>query len=246
MLKELKKWEQIKAEEERKRMEETKNKNIKWFISLENSIPTLTPENVDEKAFEDLDNIKNHINKFVDKGMNLYLWSHNVGNGKTSWAMKIGQAFQYPLDTINQKIFDLDEDLYRENYVTKYGYHKKVYMVNVTKYLIKLKRSFNDTTLQEEVSEMEAKMKNLPLVIFDDIGTKTATDFDRDIIYDIINTRLDKGLSSIYTSNISPDELEEVMGARLQSRIAKASVCIELKGHDRRPFNVPTSLDFDK
>ena len=49
----------------------------------------LTPFEVDYKAFSRLAEIKEDMTAFVDSGKNLYITSAVVGNGKTSWALKL-------------------------------------------------------------------------------------------------------------------------------------------------------------
>ena len=46
--------------------------------------------------------------------------------------------------------------------------------------------------------------------------------------------RIDMNKSNIYTSNMRPDELKELIGDRLYSRIVKLSTEIEFKGQDKR------------
>ena len=43
----------------------------------------------DIKKYEYLNDIKDNINKFVNNGCNLYLYSKYFGNGKTTWAIKL-------------------------------------------------------------------------------------------------------------------------------------------------------------
>jgi hypothetical protein len=49
------------------------------------------------------------------------------------------------------------------------------------------------------------------LVIFDDIAAKVGSDFELNHLLNIINTRMDLGKSSIFTSNLGKKELTEIM-----------------------------------
>ena len=49
--------------------------------------------NSDISAFKKLKNIELNIEQFVKQGTNLYLHSNNTGNGKTSWALRLVQAY---------------------------------------------------------------------------------------------------------------------------------------------------------
>jgi hypothetical protein len=45
---------------------------------------SLIPAKVDEQTFRELNDIRDNIVEFVDKGENLLICSNNVGNGKTT------------------------------------------------------------------------------------------------------------------------------------------------------------------
>ena len=49
----------------------------------------LKPAKCDVEAFDRLAKIKDNIVDFVEQGRNLYITSSIVGNGKTSWALKL-------------------------------------------------------------------------------------------------------------------------------------------------------------
>lgn len=62
-------------------------------------------------------------------------------------------------------------------------------------------------------------MLTADLVVWDDIATKTMTEFETENLLSIINTRIDNGKSNIFTSNISPSYLSDYIGERLASRV---------------------------
>ena len=80
------------------------------------------------------------------------------------------------------------------------------------------------------------KYVNKNYLVIDDIGVEKTTDFNFNILYEIIDRRymkMKKGL--IITSNLSLDKLAEKLGDdRIPSRIAGMSVIIKLEGRDRR------------
>lgn len=77
-------------------------------------------------------------------------------------------------------------------------------------------------------------VKGCKLLIIDDIGSEKFTEWVRERLVSIINTRVSNGLSTIYTSNLSPEELKEGLEERIASRILGYSGVIEIKGSDRR------------
>ena len=53
----------------------------------------LTPSKQDVQAFVTLKEIKDDIIAFVENGESVYIYSHNFGNGKTTWAIKLMQKY---------------------------------------------------------------------------------------------------------------------------------------------------------
>ena len=47
----------------------------------------------DDVSFERLSNIEKNIVDYVQKGNNLYMYSKNPGNGKTSWAFRLLRSY---------------------------------------------------------------------------------------------------------------------------------------------------------
>ncbi len=60
---------------------------------------------------------------------------------------------------------------------------------------------------------------NCDLLILDDLGTEFSTNISASIVYNIINTRILKGLSTIISTNLNIKEIEDEYSARIVSRI---------------------------
>lgn len=73
------------------------------------------------------------------------------------------------------------------------------------------------------------------VLVLDDVGASQGTDFTRRMLQTLIDRRLDAGRRTIWTSNLSLDDLVEFLGdARLSSRIAGSAKVVALEGQDRR------------
>ena len=160
-----------------------------------------------------LDNYKNDVLSMVDEGRGLYIWGKSTGNGKTSWACKIMSyffrkiAFNTGLENEGLYIFlpTFLEDL-RDNYDNK----------------------------DPEFDEILRMIKTCRLLIIDDIGAERVTDWVRERMVSIINTRVSNNLTTIYTSNLSPEELRSELGDRIASRVLGSSQVVEITSGDRR------------
>lgn len=165
----------------------------------------------DREAYITLSQIRGNIVDFVNEHRNLYICGKNAGNGKTSWAIRMLHTYFHHCAEGNY-----------ENLLGMF--------VNTTDLLLKLK-DFNNPLSQKYLNNLE----NVDLVVFDDVGITGMSQYDYTQFFNIINKRMMAEKSNIFTSNITTlEELEEIFGPRLASRIYTASEIIELKGMDMR------------
>jgi DNA replication protein DnaC len=75
------------------------------------------------------------------------------------------------------------------------------------------------------------------LLILDDLGTEFATPLSVSVVYNIINTRLLKGLSTIISTNLSVNEISEIYNDRIASRIVGSYTICPFFGNDIRQIN---------
>lgn len=80
-----------------------------------------------------------------------------------------------------------------------------------------------------------AKYMECDLLILDDLGTEFVNQFTVSCLYNLLNTRINKGLSTIISTNLSPEELSKKYEDRIYSRIVGSDSQILLfGGKDRR------------
>jgi len=166
---------------------------------------------IDRDAYMQLADIRKNIVEFVNDHKNLYLCSKYTGNGKTSWAIKMLHTY------------------FHYTAIGNYGTLKGMY-VSVADLLLKLK-DFNNPVS----NSYKNSLKEVDLVIWDDIALTDISPYDYSQLYSIINDRIFAGKSNIFTSNCTDiKELYKFVGDKLASRIWGTSVIIELKGEDLR------------
>lgn len=158
----------------------------------------------------------------------VYLWSNAKGNGKTSSACALLNEFVFkgwqasavykrPLDTPPAYFFDLGEFQ---------GYYNR------------FSRSGVASEISEKASinyyEMMDKASTAPLVVFDDIGLRSASEAFRADLHTVINKRIMLGLPSIYTSNEPLENLGTIFDERLADRVRENCVEIHFEGSSKR------------
>lgn len=174
----------------------------------------LDKSKIDLIAFNKLKEIQDNIENFVVADINnLYIYSNNTGNGKTEWAVRLIQSYfnkVWPKSDITCKAL----------------------FISIPRYLLEIKDNINQKS--DYISFIKENVYRADIVVWDDIGTKSATSFEHENLLSILDNRLNNKKCNIFTSNISPNDLSEVVGDRLYSRIINNSIPIEFKGLDKR------------
>ena len=165
----------------------------------------------DKKMFKELASIKDNIVDFVDNGSNLYIASKSTGNGKTSWSLKLVL-----------KYFD---SIWAGN-----GLRVRGMFIHVPTLLLQLKDFNNPVSPQ-----FKKNLENCNLVIWDDVASTELSNYDYSQLLTYIDSRIMNERSNIFTGNlITKQQITQVLGERLASRIFSNSKVIILDGKDRR------------
>lgn len=86
-----------------------------------------------------------------------------------------------------------------------------------------------------QTEPLSEKYLECDLLIIDDLGTEFVTPFSVATLYNLINTRQNKGLSTIISTNLSAGELAGKYDGRIYSRIVGAGYTVlRFEGNDHR------------
>lgn len=164
---------------------------------------------------------------FVESGTNLALINKGKGTGKTWTANAVLNEFIYKTCR-DPKWFDFENPI---GLYVKFGT-----WANKQRDAI----GMNDEDLRYHAAREIQKMKEVPLLILDDIGSGRITDFIRDLTYDIVDYRKEEQKSTIFTSN-SPESVlmnEDVLGEMLVTRMFYNTMVVPLGGRNRRQDHI--------
>lgn len=75
---------------------------------------------------------------------------------------------------------------------------------------------------------------NAELLVLDDLGTEFQTSFTDSVVYNIINTRINRNLPTIITANMSSDAMAEMYSPRIVSRLFAVYKPMQFIGEDIR------------
>lgn len=90
----------------------------------------------------------------------------------------------------------------------------------------------------ENEPDRTARYFECDLLIIDDLGTEMANQFTVSCLYNIINTRLNKGRSVIINTNLTRDELKKRYSDRITSRLFGEFLPIIFVGRDMRELKL--------
>jgi len=170
-------------------------------------------DGTDFEEFTKLASIAQNIDTFVSEGQNLFLHSSVCGNGKSSWAIRMIEAY------LNRIWPQADLSC-------------KALFISVPRFLLALKEGISShNTYAEYIKE---NIMTADLVVWDDIAAKVGTEFELNHLLSLIEGRTSAGKSNIYTSNLNANEIKVALGDRVASRVCNLSIDIELHGKDKR------------
>ncbi len=95
----------------------------------------------------------------------------------------------------------------------------------------------NTWDTEENEWDLITALTEADLVVLDDIGAENTKDWVRERLFVIINSRYEKMLPTIFTTNCSVKDLKNKLGGRIESRINEMCKGVMLVGEDYRKNN---------
>lgn len=112
-------------------------------------------------------------------------------------------------------------------------YFVKVMFVNIGEIASRVKNTFDNKSNKED-SQLFEEIKNVELLVIDDIGVEKQSDWLAEQMFLIINHRYEKRMPVIITSNQSLEDLSKMHRPQICSRMQEMCKIIQFKWDDRR------------
>lgn len=103
--------------------------------------------------------------------------------------------------------------------------HYRVLFAIVPDLLDHLRSTFGPNS-EVEYDERFEIIRDVPLLILDDLGTENTTPWAREKLYQIINHRYNYGLSTVITSNRDPKDIEPRIFSRMRDRTLSEEIIL--------------------
>ena len=102
----------------------------------------------------------------------------------------------------------------------------------------KIFRIFEDYKFNQENKQLNKahidRIMDTDLLIIDDLGAEMTTSFTAEVLFDLVNTRLNNKQSTIISTNLDFPELQTLYSERISSRILGSYTLLEFNGDDLR------------
>ena len=101
-----------------------------------------------------------------------------------------------------------------------------VEFVVVPELLDRLRQNIRNDSEQDE--HLIERVKNVPVLIFDDLGAHNYSPWVQNILFTVINYRLNNQLPLIITTNLNVTELYDTVGERIASRLMEIGTNVKI------------------
>lgn len=95
---------------------------------------------------------------------------------------------------------------------------RKVRYATVQSLIQRLKATFGSSASESEIDVLAVHIAP-DLLVLDEVGVQSGTEFERNTIYSVINGRYEQGKSTIIVSNLNGRELTPILGERVMDRL---------------------------
>ena len=158
------------------------------------------------------DQVKKGIAKIDEKPLNLYFYGFS-GQGKT-----------YFCHCIAKELMDREHSVV---YTSAYNFIAGL-----------LREKFGRNNDEEDgIGELLETYTTADLLIIDDLGTEIVNSAATSEFFNVIDTRMNSGLSTVISSNLAPKDISENYSERITSRIVGNFKICELYGPDNRIYS---------
>ena len=151
--------------------------------------------------------------KWQNAGKGLYMWSKTPGSGKTFLSCCIAKSVMIKYDL-------------------------QMRFITAPDYIAAVGDSYKRERGELDASEI---YRECPLLVLDDIGAQADKDWQRQEMFRLINTRMEHGLITIYTSNMPVESLN--VDDRTKDRIIKTAVVFSMPEESIRRMKAKSEQD---
>lgn len=192
------------------------------LVTIENSPARQSQPEV----YRNIDAYAKTFSRQFDEGArikSLYLFSESPGTGKTTTAAALLNEYltQHYIGSLQRSRQPLQLPVY---FLDCNAWQTDYNLATMT----------NDESAMAQIKATIKRVQLVPFAVLDDIGVRSASEAFRSYVHAIINYRVSNGLPTIYTSNLSLEEMSNVFDARLYDRMRDQCAVLVFGGQSKR------------
>ncbi len=109
--------------------------------------------------------------------------------------------------------------------------------VNLSRMFHKLRSTYSqDSEHYGRTWKILEELCNIPYLVLDDFGVERGTEWESEMLYDLVDARYGEERFTIVTTNQSRQEMEELSGGRILSRLVEMCYVVDMGGQDYRAY----------
>ena len=109
--------------------------------------------------------------------------------------------------------------------------------INLSRYFQELRATYSqENERYGQASQIMKELNNVPFLVIDDFGVERGTDWEKEMLYDLIDARYGEERFTIVTTNQSLKEMEDFSGGRILSRLVEMCFVVAMEGQDYRGY----------
>ena len=105
------------------------------------------------------------------------------------------------------------------------------------KYFQKLRDTYSQESANYGRSwDIVDELCNVPFLLLDDFGIQRGTDWEMEMLYELVDARYSDNRFTIVTTNQDLDEIQSLSGGRIYSRLSEMCHLVPMNGVDFRKY----------
>lgn len=112
--------------------------------------------------------------------------------------------------------------------------------LNLSKYLQQLRDTYSeDSDNYGQTWRIIESLGKIPYLVIDDFGVQRGTEWAKEVLYDLVDTRYAEKRFTVITTNQPLSELQQLSQGRIYSRLLEMCKLVEMEGEDYRQHLQP-------
>ncbi len=109
--------------------------------------------------------------------------------------------------------------------------------VNLSRYFQKVRATYSqESEHYGRTWQIIEELCNIPYLVLDDFGVERGTEWEKEMLYDLVDARYGEERFTIVTTNQSRQEMGEPEGGRILSRLVEMCYVVDMEGQDYRSY----------